>query len=166
MTICNSLAVSALLLSAAGAFQPASHQHAKGSTTQLNVMPPMIISGALKKYKAEQEKKKMPMATREEAKEEAPGLRVGSNVWKWPPVWPYDKEFFMPPEDIPKREMSMNEMASMFSGIQQTPEQLAAAAPTPEEEEARKLDVFKFWGEEKADVKTEMDAEAIDKLKR
>ncbi len=70
----------------------------------------------------------------------------------------------MPPEDIPKTQMSMNQMASMFSGIQQTPEQLAASAPPPEEQET--LDVFQYWGEEKRDVKTELDPEAVEKLKR
>lgn len=160
------MALAAFLFAAgngATAFQPASTKHVV-SPTQLQALPPMIISGALKKYRNEQEKKKMPMASREEAKEEAPGLRVGASVWKWPPVWPYDREFFMPPEDIPKPPVNMNEMASMFTGIQQSPEQLAAAAPTPEEEEEAKLDVVKFWGEEKADVKTEMDEEAISKL--
>ncbi|CAB9511959.1 Methyltransferase domain [Seminavis robusta] len=122
-----------------------------------------IISGAFKKYKAEQEKKKMPMATREEAKLESPGLRVGSSVWKWPPVWPYDRQFFMPTEDIPKApQMSMNQMASMVSGIQQAP---GAAEPTLEEQQANQLDVYDFWGNQKADVKTEMDQEAIEKLK-
>lgn len=134
------------------------------TSTQLNVMPPMIISGALKKYKDEQEKKKMPMASRDEAKKEAAGLRVGASVWKWPPVWPYDDLFFLPPEDVPQKPMDMNAMASMFSGIQQTPEQVAASGPTAEEEEAAKLDVFQFWGEEKGDVRTEMDAESVEKV--
>lgn len=168
MTNYNQLALAVFLLAAgdnALAFQPASRQHAV-SKTQLQAMPPMIISGAIKKYKAEQEKKKMPMATKEEASEEAPGLRVGSSVWKWPPVWPYDREFFMPPEDIPKKQPNMNEMASMMSGIQQTPEQIAAAAPSVEEQEEAKLDVVKFWSEEKGDARTNMDEEAIEQLKK
>lgn len=164
------LALAACIVSGveiASAFQPIKLGQRHVSSTELNVMPPMIISGAIKKYRDEQEKKRMPMASREEAKEEAPGLRVGASVWKWPPVWPYDKEFFMATEDIPQKQVSMNEMASMFSGIQQSPEQLAAQADaTSEPEDDTKLDVLKYWAEEKADVRTEMDAEAVEKLKR
>jgi len=150
------------------AFQPSLQQStqaaavATSSTTQLAALPPMIISGAFKKMRAEKEKKKMPMVSRDEAKQEAPGLRVGAQVWRWPPVWPYDKEFFMPPEDIPQRKMGVNQMASMLSGIQQVP----GVDADEEKEEKEGLDVFQYWGEEKADAKTEMDAEAIENLKK
>ena len=133
------------------------------SSTQLQaVLPPMIISGAIKKYKKEQDAKKMPMASREEAKGEAPGLRVGANVWRWPPIWPYDREFFTPTEDIPSKNLGVNEMASMLSGIQQP----TVPAAVSEEDEGTKLDVLEYWGKEKADVRTEMDEEAIEKLKK
>lgn len=159
------------------AFQSASLPHlpqqlitspSNRASTELHaVLPPMIISGAIKKYRENQAQKRMPMATKDEAKLEAPGLRVGSSVWKWPPVWPYDREFFMPPEDIPQKKPGMNEMASMLSGIQQMP----GANGVQEEDEAangesQKLNVVQFWNEEKADVKTEMDAEAIERLKQ
>jgi hypothetical protein len=125
-----------------------------------------IISGALKKYRAEQEKKKMPLATREETKQESPGLRVASSVWKWPSIWPYDKEFFMPPEDIPKPPaVNMNQMASMMSGIAQPTVPTTTAAEEQQLQET-KLDVRNYWGVEKANVKTEMDPEAIEKLKQ
>jgi hypothetical protein len=143
----------------ASAFQapPASQRHAESSTRLY------IISGALKKYREEQSKKKMPMASREEAKVESPGLRVASSVWKWPSIWPYDKQFFMPPEDIPKPPaMNMNQMASMMSGIAQPTVPAVALEP----EEQTKLDPWQYWGVEKASVKTEMDPEAIDKLKQ
>jgi hypothetical protein len=142
----------------ATAFQalPVAPRHA--SSTRL-----YIISGALKKYREEQSKKKMPLATREEAKVESPGLRVAASVWKWPSIWPYDKQFFMPPEDIPKPPaMNMNQMASMMSGIAQP----TVPAVQVEPQEETKLDVWNYWGVEKANVKTEMDPEAIENLKK
>lgn len=133
------------------------------SSTQLQaILPPMIISGAIKKFQKEKEAKKMPMASRDEAKGEAPGLRVRANVWKWPPIWPYDREIFMPPEDIPSKNVGINEMASMLSGIQQP---VVPTTVTEEEEQDNKMNVFEYWGKEKADVKTEMDEEAIEKVK-
>ena len=43
-----------------------------------------------------------PMANPDEARLEAPGLRVGASAWKWPPVWPYDRNFF-------KRQVEIDE---------------------------------------------------------
>ena len=48
-----------------------------------------IIGPMIRKMREEQAKKKMPMASEEERRDEAPGLRVGRGAWKWPPVWPY-----------------------------------------------------------------------------
>ena len=174
MTTYKQIALAAFLVLAGdvAAFQPAHVSYGTSasttttSNTQLNaVLPPMIISGAIKKYKKGQDEKKMPMASREEAKGEAPGLRVGAKVWKWPPIWPYDREFFMPVEDIPTKDMAAQaqEVAGMLSGIQQPPEAAAAAAANLPEKE-NKLNVFDFWGKEKADVKTEMDEEAVQKV--
>ena len=39
------------------------------------------------------------MASPEDAASEAPGLRVGPQAWKWPPVWPYDDELFRRPDE-------------------------------------------------------------------
>ena len=158
----------------ASAFQPASgastiiprstSTSSSTTSTQLEALPPMIISGAIKKYRENQAQKRMPMATKDEAKLEAPGLRVGSAVWKWPPVWPYDRQFFTPPEDLPQKKTNVNEMASMLSGIQQMPG-AAAVSPTEEEENANKLVPTEYWGKEKAEVRTDMDPDAIQKLK-
>lgn len=173
MTNYKQIALAAFLALAGdvAAFQPAHVSYGTGaasistsSTTQLNAfLPPMIISGAIKKYKKGQDEKKMPMASREEAKGEAPGLRVGSKVWKWPPIWPYDREFFMPTEDIPTKDLAVQaqEVAGMLNGIQQSPEMAAATAPKEKDNTLNPLD---FWGKEKADVQTEMDEEAIQKV--
>lgn len=133
------------------------------SITELHVMPPMIIGPMIRKMREEKQKQKMPMATENEMKGQAPGLRVGGAAWKWPPVWPYDQTFFTPPEDLKKPDPAaqLNGMAGMLSGI--------AQVPTPEEmdvKEETQLDVVKYWKEDKADVRTDLDEEAVEKLKR
>lgn len=133
------------------------------STTSLNAMPPMIIGPMLKKMREEKEKSKMPMATEGEMKGQAPGLRVGGSAWKWPPVWPYDQDFFTPIEDIAKPDPAaqLNSMAGMMSG---TP-----AIPKPDEIEIKEqetLDAIKYWKDEKGEIKTELDEEAVEKLKK
>jgi len=121
------------------------------SSTQLHIIGPMI-----RKMKEEQAKKKMPMASDNERMVEAPGLRVGSGAWKWPPVWPYTSTDFIPKEDI------VEPKAAPVAGL------LAGNLPNPgeiEEEETNALDVLNYWGVEKADVKTEIDTESAQKLK-
>jgi hypothetical protein len=128
--------------------------------TSLDAMPPMIIGPMIKKMRAEKEAKNVPMATEDEAKLAAPGLRVGGAAWRFPAVWPYDKTFFTPPEDIPASagEGQLNPMAGMLAGgMQQTPQP---------EVEVEVLDAVKYWTEEKADVRTDLDEEAVEKLKR
>jgi hypothetical protein len=127
--------------------------------TSLDVMPPMIIGPMIKKMRAEKEAKNVPMATADEAKLAAPGLRVGGAAWRFPAVWPYDKTFFTPPADIPASagEGQGNPLAGMLGGTQE--------APQPEVE-VEVLDVVKYWTEEKAEVRTDLDEEAVEKLKR
>jgi hypothetical protein len=108
----------------------------------------------------EQQRKKMPMANENEVKGQAPGLRVGGAAWKWPPVWPYDETFFTPPEDLKKPDPAaqLSGMAGMLSGIAQVPTE-------SDSQEEEKLDVLKYWKEDKADVRTNLDEEAVEKLK-
>jgi len=124
--------------------------------TSLNALPPLIIGPMLKKMKEEKAKKNAPMATESDSKGQAPGLRVGGSTWKWPPVWPYDQNFFTPPEDIPKGGPQGNPMAQMMTG--------GPAPPTPQLIEVEKLDVVQYWQVEQAGVKTEMDEEAAERL--
>jgi len=107
--------------------------------------------------KAEQEKNKMPMASEDERQGEATGLRVGSGAWKWPPVWPYTGDDFTPKKDI-KQQPSVSPMAGLMGGNMPVVDDLEEEAPS-------RLDVFQYWGEEKASVKTELDAEAVKALK-
>ncbi len=131
--------------------------------TEIHAMPPMIIGPMIRKMREEKQKQKMPMATENEMKGQAPGLRVGGAAWKWPPVWPYDQTFFTPPEDLKKPDPTsqLNGMAGMLSGI--------AQLPTPDAgdvQEEDMLDTVKYWKEDKADIRTELDEEAAQKLKR
>ena len=66
----------------------------------LQSLPTMIIGPMIKKMRENQAKKRMPMIDAKDAQGQAPGLRVGGNAWKWPPIWPYDQDFFTPNEDI------------------------------------------------------------------
>lgn len=131
----------------------------RDSDTSLNAMPPLIIGPMLKKMKEEKLKKQAPMATEQDMRGEAPGLRVGASTWKWPPVWPYDQTFFTPKDDIPKGTPGANPMAQMMTNGAPVP-------PQPQIVEVEKLDPIKYWQEEKGDVKTEMDEDAAAKLQR
>jgi len=128
----------------------------------LNVLPPMIIGPMIKKMREEKAKKNAPMVSEDDTKGQAPGLRVGGNTWKWPPIWPYDQTFFTPTEDIPKQENAQaNPMSGMLSGMPENP-----IPAEPEAPEIELLDPVKYWQVEKADVKTDTDEEAVEKLKR
>mmetsp|Transcript_91317 Transcript_91317/g.262948 ORF Transcript_91317/g.262948 Transcript_91317/m.262948 type:complete len:650 (+) Transcript_91317:174-2123(+) len=136
---------------------------ASRTTTELQAMPPMIIGPMIRKMREEKQKQKMPMASENEMKGQAPGLRVGGSAWKWPPVWPYDQTFFTPPEDLKKPDPTaqLSGMAGMLSGVAQLP-------TTPDESDVKeedKLNIVQYWKEDKADVRTNLDEEAVEKLK-
>jgi hypothetical protein len=144
------------------AFVPQS-SNSRIATHELNAMPPMIIGPMIKKMREAEAKKKMPMIDNGDADGQAPGLRVGGSAWKWPPIWPYQADFFIPTEDIqtPDSSQQLQNMASMMSGNPQVP-----APDEIETEEVETLDEVKYWSEEKSDVRTELDEEAIQQLTR
>ncbi|CAJ1904786.1 unnamed protein product [Cylindrotheca closterium] len=128
----------------------------------LNALPPMIIGPMIKRMKQQQAEKKQPMIDAEDAIGQAPGIRVGGSAWKWPPIWPYGDDFFTPTEDLPEAaspQQSLQNMAGMMNGAPQLPK-----PEDVEVDELEKLDVAKYWSEEKGDVRTELDEEAADKL--
>jgi len=133
------------------------------TTTTLQAAPIMIIGGMLRKMKEEEKKKNMPMADAEQAAREAPGLRVGSDTWRWPPVWPYDDSFFRPAaaEAPVSAQENINSMASMISGVAQAP----TATSATEEEEGPKFDPLEYWNSEQGNTKTDLDPDAVAKLK-
>lgn len=129
----------------------------KISSTELNIIGPMI-----RKMREEKAQKSMPMATEEERAGEAPGLRVGDDAWKWPPVWPYDADFFTPKDDI--KELPQASPISGLLGNMNMP-QLPTEIEEVEDDE-NKFDVMKYWQEEKGDVTTDMDDEAANSLRQ
>eukprot|EP00529_Nitzschia_sp_RCC80_P016511 CAMPEP_0113496322 /NCGR_PEP_ID=MMETSP0014_2-20120614/30062_1 /TAXON_ID=2857 /ORGANISM="Nitzschia sp." /LENGTH=678 /DNA_ID=CAMNT_0000390241 /DNA_START=42 /DNA_END=2078 /DNA_ORIENTATION=- /assembly_acc=CAM_ASM_000159 len=145
--------------------------------TSLNaVPPPFIIGPMLKRMREEKEKKKMPMVVGDEGRGQAPGLRVGGSAWKWPPIWPYDQDFFTPNEDIETpantAQGQLQPMMGLMAGMPQQqdltdPAAIAdAAGATTAPPEDNKLDPLTYWSVEKADVRTELDSEAIEQLKK
>lgn len=144
------------------AFVPQSSNSIQKETV-LNAVPPMIIGPMIKKMRDEQAQKKMPMVEVEDSRGQAAGIRVGGTAWKWPPIWPYADDFFTPTEDIATLDpaTSLQNMAGMMSGAPQTP-----TADESEVKEVEKLDVFQYWAEERGDVRTELDEEAVEKLRR
>jgi hypothetical protein len=151
------------------AFVPQSTSHSVrlgADSTALDALPTMIIGPMIKKMRENQAKKKMPMVDDSEARGQAPGLRVGGNAWKWPPIWPYDQNFFTPNEDIqiPDASSQMNPMQGLLMG--------GMKVPNPDEVEpvddanVETLDEVKYWGVEKADARTELDEEAAARLTR
>ena len=167
-------AVCLLLLPTSSAFVSKSsprsavrHADVGTTTTALNALPTMIIGPMIKKMRENQAKKKMPMADDKEARDQAPGLRVGGNAWKWPPIWPYDQNFFTPNEDIqmpPEPAGGTNPMQNLMGGVPAIPNPEDVA--TTEVEEVETLDEEKYWSVEKADVKTELDEDSAAKLTR
>jgi len=133
------------------------------STTSLNAMPPLIISPIIKKWRENNAKANMPLASDEERGTEAPGLRVGKGAWKWPPVWPYDREMFMRTEEIVQKQQK-NALQGMMGGGG-LPELPANADAAGGEAAAAKLDLKEYWSG-KAGVTTGIDEEAAAKLTR
>ncbi len=106
----------------------------KASSTSLHAFTPptMIIGPMIRKMREEKAKKKMPMATQEEAQYEA----------KWPPVWPFDSTFFKRKEEIENQQPNIAGMAGLLTG--QVPD-------VPDVEDEDKFKPLEFWGVEHAD---------------
>ncbi len=89
------------------------------SSLQMAASPIFIIGPMIRRMRESQQRKNLPMANPEESKGEAPGLRVGSNAWKWPPVWPYDSNFF-------KRKLELEAAAGSSGSSSSSKEKNAA----------------------------------------
>merc|ERR1719469_1463734 len=120
----------------------------------------------IRRMRDEKRKKDMPLATSEERSNEAPGLRVGTGVWKWPPVWPYDPDLFARSgeESSDASAAAGNDPMAMLAQANQA---LAGSATEGDEEnkEDKKLDVKAYWGEKMKDVTTDLDEASVDKLR-
>jgi hypothetical protein len=131
---------------------PAKKQLTSSSSTELYIIGPMI-----RKMREEQTNKNRPLAFKEDIDREAPGLKVGSKSWKWPPVWPYSDDYFIPKEDIPKSKNAPPSVAGLMNGNLPKTNEL-------EEESAPKLDPLNYWSVEKAMESTDIDPQAAEKL--
>ena len=151
------------------AFHPSSHvSHVTSiSSSQLSAVPtPFIISPIIRKFREEQAKKNMPLATDEEKASEAPGLRIGKDAWKFPPIFPFDDKMFLSKvdeESAPKPTAQANPMAALLQ--QQIAPGTNAAPALPEASEpVEKFDYKGFWTSEMADVETALDSRAANAL--
>mmetsp|Transcript_29712 Transcript_29712/g.43595 ORF Transcript_29712/g.43595 Transcript_29712/m.43595 type:complete len:649 (-) Transcript_29712:29-1975(-) len=124
------------------------------------VSPTFIISPIIKKFREEQAKKNAPLATDDEKSAEAPGLRIGKDAWKWPPVWPFADDLFVPQ----KEEAATPAPNPMATVMQQQMGGTDALPPTPEKVEVEKLDMKKYWQEEMVNESTNLDPLAAAKL--
>ena len=156
----HGLLLFACSVSVGHAFAPAklmTHHGSSEQSTALKALPPMIIGPMIKRMREEKEKAKMPMARPDEAKNEAPGLRVGETAWKWPPVWPYDRNFF-------KRRSELDAAKNAAS-----PLGMMSSMPTPDANgevvEQNVFDSLGYW-ERVKDVKTDLDESVADKIRK
>jgi hypothetical protein len=150
-------------LSAGTAFAPAKLQSTSSvsteqSSTALNAFPPLIIGPMIKRMREEKERSKMPMARADEAKNEAPGLRVGEGAWKWPPVWPYDRNFF-------KRRSELDAAKNAASPLSMMSGQVPAPDANGQVVDKNVFDSLGYW-EKVKDVKTELDERVAEKIKK
>jgi len=130
------------------------------SSTQLYIIGPMI-----RKMRENNDGKNMPMASSSESKSEAPGLRVGEQAWKWPPVWPYDQNFFKRRAEIEATEKDGESPLSQMmgsAGVGGAVKDGTTAAATAGGED-QLFDSLKFWGE-KSEVRTELDERVAEKI--
>ena len=133
--------------------QLAVSQKSDETSTQLYIIGPMI-----RRMRDEKEAQNMPMANPDEARAEAPGLRVGVNAWKWPPVWPYDSNFFKRKSEM-KGKNSNNAMLNMMNPME------TMDKPDLSEVDENAFDSIKWW-EENKDVTTDLDQRVAEKISR
>jgi len=106
-----------------------------------------------------EDKKNMPMAAPDEAKVEAPGLRVGRDAWKWPPVWPYDSTFFKRQAELDASKNNANPLAN--------PMQMMGGVTEGENGDSGGdevlFDSMAYW-KKNGEVKTELDERVAEKI--
>ena len=121
----------------------------------------------IRRMREEQRKKDRPLSSVEERSNEAPGLRIGTGVWKWPPVWPYDPDLFARSgEEKTSAAAGNNPMALLAQANQAMGNgEVDGEAGTGTAVEETKLDVVTYWGETMKDVTTDMQEAAIEKLR-
>ena len=122
--------------------------------------------------------KNMPMSSLDEARLEAPGLRVGKDAWKWPPVWPYDSNFFKRDSELmaeKEAKKDMNPMSALMGGgaaealkggMESAVEANGVKSSVEEESSGDggiTFDSLKYWNDNE-NVKTELDERVVEKI--
>lgn len=138
------------------AFSPSTKKQ-RLANTELYIIGPLI-----RKMREDQANKNRPLAFKDDIEREAPGLKVGSKSWKWPPLWPYSEDYFVPKQDISKPKNVPSSVAGLMSG--NLPKVEEEMGDMVQEDEVSKLDPLKYWSIEKEMEATEIDAEAANKL--
>ena len=136
--------------------------------------------------RGDEQGKNMPMSSLDEARLEAPGLRVGKDAWKWPPVWPYDSNFFKRDSELmaeKEAKKDMNPMSALMGGgaaeaLKQGGMEsgsadgaeangISSSSKSVEEESSGDggitFDSLKYWNDNE-NVKTELDERVVEKI--
>ena len=187
MTISNLTTTTIVLIALSiktTAFTPPSTQHhaspyspSTQTTTQLNIIGPLI-----RKMRGDEQAKNMPMSSLDEARLEAPGLRVGKDAWKWPPVWPYDSNFFKRDSELAaekEKNKDMNPMNALMGGGAAEALKgmgdgdgaeangISSSSKSVEKEsgdgDGVTFDSLKYWNDNE-NVKTELDERVVEKI--
>lgn len=112
------------------------------------------------------------MANMEEARFEAPGLRVGAEAWKWPPIWPYDSNFFKRTSEMNAAQVKnalSNPMADLMGGAASSAGSSSSeggeegGSGDEKVDDGSVFDSLKYWDENK-NVRTELDERVAEKI--
>jgi len=134
------------------------------SNTALHgVAPTLIISPIIRKFREEQAKKNAPLASDDEKVGEAPGLRIGKGAWKWPPIFPFGEDMFVPLTEEENAPEKPNPMANMLQQ-QMAPGTMPALPDIESMPEMEKFDPKAFWGVEMVEQETNLDSRAAEAL--
>jgi hypothetical protein len=116
------------------------------------------------------DKKNMPMAAPDEMRLEAPGLRVGATAWKWPPVWPYDSNFFKRQSEMDadaERRKRNGGAAGLLGGMGvmggDKKAEVGAVVDDEDGGEGAAFDSLKYWSG-KSDVRTDLDERVAERI--
>ena len=132
--------------------------------------------------RGDEQAKNMPMSSLDEARLEAPGLRVGKDAWKWPPVWPYDSNFFKRDSELAaekEKNKDMNPMNALMGGGAAEALKgmgdgdgaeangISSSSKSVEKEsgdgDGVTFDSLKYWNDNE-NVKTELDERVVEKI--
>lgn len=157
----------AALSSTSSAFAPAPHTTAPpaASSTRLHIIGPMI-----KRMREKKAAENQPMYSADAMAKEAPGLKVGAGAWKWPPVWPYDSQFFQRKVEMEGNKGGAGALGALagMGGMGGMGDMMAGATGSKEGEEeegeeAKTFDSLGYWAENEG-VATELDVRVSTKI--